>query len=143
MATLELFGFEDLAESYLRIINIPWPEKEKALNKMADAGIQEIRAAGESMGVRDPESDVHILDKLKKGKAKQTDSGGYIDVRFSGSRVRNGKRTRNDVIAFENEYGNRHQTSRAFVRYAMENKEDEISAGADELLDWVEDEFNR
>lgn len=142
MASLELFGFEDLAESYLRIVNIPWETLEKALDEMAETGLQAIRTSGQSMGVRDPESEVHILDKLKRQKAKKTDSGGYEDVIFSGSRTRAGKRTRNAVIAFENEYGNRHQGARPFIGSAMAGQEDEITEGAEGILDWIEEEFN-
>ena len=145
MASLELYGFEELAEAYLRIIDIPWPVMEKSLDEMAEAGLQAIKAQGESMNVRDPESDVHILDSLKRRKAKKTDSGGYEDVAFSGSRLRHegGKRTSNAVIAFENEYGNRKQPARPFVDLGLNRQEDEIMEGADSILDWMEDEFNR
>lgn len=142
MATLELFGFDDIAEAYLRIKEIPWPVMEKALDDMAEEGLKAIRASGQAMNVKDPESDVHILDKLVRRKAKKTDSGGYEDVNFSGSRVRNGVRTRNAVIAFENEYGNRRQVARPFVGMAMAAEEDEIAEGAEGILDWIEEEFN-
>lgn len=143
MASLELYGFEELAEAYLRIQEIPWPVMEESLDKMAAAGLDAIKSQGESMNVRDPESDVHILDTLKRRKAKKTDSGGYEDVNFSGSRTRNGARTRNAVIAFENEYGNRRQPARPFVDLGLNRQEDEIMEGADSILDWVEEEFNR
>ena len=142
MATLELFGLDDIAEAYLRIKEIPWPEMEKALDEMAEAGLKAVKASGESLGVRDPMSDVHILDKLVRRKAKKTDSGGYEDVNFSGSRVRNETRTRNAVIAFENEYGNRRQSARPFVGTALAREEDEIAEGGESILDWIEEEFN-
>lgn len=141
MATLELTGFDELAKAYLRIIEIPWPVLEKSLDEMAEAGLQAIKSQGETMGVRDPESDIHILDKLKRKKAQKTDSGGYEDVIFSGSRERNGKRTANAVIAFENEYGNRRQVARPFVDLGLNRQEDEITKSADSLLDWMESEF--
>lgn len=145
MATLELEGFDELAAAYLRIMEIPWPVMEKSLDEMAEAGLQAIKSQGEAMGVRDPESDVHILDSLKRRKAKKTDSGGYEDVAFSGSRLRHegGKRTRNAVIAFENEYGNRNQAARPFVDLGINRDADEILDGADSILDWMEEEFNR
>ena len=137
MASLELYGFEELAEAYLRIQEIPWPVMEESLDEMAEAGLQAIKAQGES--------DVHILDSLKRRKAKKTDSGGYEDVAFSGSRLRHegGKRTSNAVIAFENEYGNRKQAARPFVDLGLNRQEDEIMEGAESILDWMEDEFNR
>lgn len=142
MATLELFGFDELAEAYLRIKEIPWPVMEKSLDQMARTGLDAIRASGNSMNVRDPESDTHLLDTLKCRKAKKTDSGGYEDVSFSGTRERNGTRTSNARIAFENEYGNRHQAARPFVGFAMSDKDDEIAAGAEGVLDWIEETFN-
>ena len=142
MAKLELYGFDELAEAYLRIKEIPWPVMEKALDDMAEEGLKAIRASGQSMGVRDPESDVHILDKLVRRRAVKTDSGGYEDVNFSGSRLRNGVRTRNAVIAFENEYGNRHQRARQFVGAAMAGEEDEITEEAEGILDWIEEEWS-
>ena len=144
MASLELFGFDELADAYLRIREIPWPVMEKALDEMADTGLRKIRDKGREMDVYDPESNVHILDKLKRRKAVRTDSGGYADVTFSGSRTsETGKRTLNARIAFENEYGNRRQAARPFVRTIMEGEADEILGAADEIMDWVEDTFNQ
>ena len=142
MASLEVTGFEDLQDAFRRISEIPWPVTAEALDGMAEVAMTEIRAEGERMGVRDPESDVHILDKLVRRKAKKTDSGGYEDVNFSGSRVRNDTRTRNAVIAFENEYGNRRQSARPFVGTALAREEDEIAEGGESILDWIEEEFN-
>ena len=143
MASLEISGFEELAEAYLRIVNIPWEVMEKSLDEMAEEGLQAIKSSGEKMNVRDPESDVHLLDTLKRRKAKKTDSGGYEDVSFSRSRLRNGKRTANATIAFENEYGNRRQEARPFVEYGINHKADEIAEGAEPILDWMEDTFNQ
>ena len=80
------------------------------------------------MGVRDPESEVHILDKISKAKAKLTASGGYQEITFSGSRRRGNTTTRNAEIAFVNEYGKRGQQPRPFIGQAMTANEEQIAA---------------
>lgn len=146
MATLETYGFEDLDDVYKEIIDIPWPVTEKALNGMAEVAAAKIKASGEAMGVRDPESDVHILDKIVLRKAKQTTFGGFQNISFSGKRRRgkNNTETRNAEIAFVNEYGKRGQPARPFLSAAMNQYVDQITdPGADVLLDWIENEWTK
>ena len=144
MATLELQGFEDLEDAMRRIAEIPFPVTEEALDAMASVAAEKIRSTGESMGVRDPESDVHILDQITKAKTKQTASGGYADITFRDSRTRNGIRTRNAEIAFINEYGKRSQPARPFIGRAMTQNEDLIqNAGEKVIGEWIEKEFTR
>ena len=145
MATLELQGFEDLEDAFRRISEIPFDVTAEALYGMAEVAMDKIRSTGESMGVRDPDSNVHILDKLKKAsKAKKTDSGGYLNISFSGSRRRGKTTTRNAEIAFVNEYGKRGQPARPFIGTAMSRSEDEITAPAEKVIgDWIEQEFSR
>lgn len=142
MASLEVTGFEDLQDAFRRISEIPWPVTAEALDGMAEVAMTEIRAEGERMGVRDPESDVHILDNIKRNKAKQTESGGTEAITFRGTRTRGNTKTRNAEIAFVNEYGKRGQRARPFIGTAMTAKEDEISAPAEEVIgDWIENNF--
>lgn len=142
MATLEIFGFDGLEEAYKRIANIPPAVTTAALDEMAQVAAEKIKQSGEAMGVRDPESDVHILDKIKTGKAKITADGGYEDITFSGTRRRGNTRTRNAEIAFVNEYGKRGQYARPFIGKAMNQYEKEISAPAEKIVgDWIEKEF--
>lgn len=145
MAKFETFGFEDLQDALERISDIPFGVIEEALDGMADVAADKIRSTGESMGVRDPESDVHILDKIKKAsKAKKTDSGGYLNISFSGSRRRGKTSTRNAEIAFVNEYGKRGQPARPFIGKAMTQYEKQIAAPAEKVIgDWIEKEFNK
>lgn len=144
MATLELEGFEDLEDAFRRISEIPFPVTAEALDGMAEVAAAKIKASGESMGVRDPESDVHILDKIKTNKAKQTQSGGYETITFSGSRKRGNTETRNAAIAFINEYGKRGQRARPFIGTAMKQNEDAILAPAEKIIgDWIENTFSR
>ena len=145
MASLELEGFEDLEDAFKRISEIPFPVTAEALDGMAEVAMKNIKAQGESMGVRDPDSDVHILDKIKTNKAKQTQSGGYKNITFSGSRTRGrGIVTRNAAIAFVNEYGKRGQRARPFIGTAMKQNEDAILAPAEKIIgDWIETTFSR
>lgn len=144
MATLELTGFEDLEDAFRRISEIPFDVTAEALDAMAAVAADAIRSTGESMGVRDPESDTHILDKVStKRKAKITDSGGYKMISFTGTRTRGKTKTRNAEIAFVNEYGKRGQPARPFIRTAMAEGEDEIVRPAGEIIgDWIENEYS-
>ncbi len=142
MASLELEGFEDLATSLQRFAAIPEAELKRMVVNMAETALPKIKSKGEALGVRDPMSDVHILDKMKIGKFKKTLTGGYVDITFSGTRMRNETRTRNAEIAFVNEYGKRSQRARPFIGLAMTENEDEILAQADEAFgDWADDVF--
>ena len=144
MARLEIQGMDDLSAAFGRIQNVPPDVKTRALSEMADIAAAGIRRSGEAMGVRDPESEVHILDKISKAKAKLTASGGYQEITFSGSRRRGNTTTRNAEIAFINEYGKRGQPARPFIGQAMTANEEQIAAaGGDALGDWIETEFTR
>lgn len=144
MAKLEISGFDDLNAALERIGTIPQPVTVKALDAMAAVAAKKIKASGESMGVRDPESSVHVLDVIKPTKAKTTVDGGYEDITFSGTRMRSGKRVRNAEIAFVNEYGTRHQLARPFIGQAMTQNEAAIAApGAEIIGDWIEKEFSK
>ena len=145
MAKLELNGYQELLDAFARLGDVPGEILDKTLTAMEKVAADKIKASGESMGVRDNENNgVHVLDKIKVNKPKKTDSGGYADVTFSGSRTRSGKSTRNAEIAFVNEYGKRSQQARPFVGQAIEQNADAIAnAGAEVLLEWTEKEFSR
>ena len=143
MASLELYGLDELNDAFRRISDIPAEVTTEALDAMAEVAADKIRAKGESMGIRDPESDVHILDKVStKRKAKITDSGGYKMISFTGTRTRGKTKTRNAEIAFVNEYGKTGQPARPFIRTAMAEGEDDIVRPAGEIIgDWIENEY--
>ena len=144
MATLELTGFEDLEDAFRRISEIPFEVTAEALDAMAEVAADKIRSTGESMGVRDPESDVHILDNIKPRKAKKTEYGGYEMISFTGTRTRGKTRTRNAEIAFVNEYGKRGQPARPFIGTAMSRGADQIQDQADKVIgDWIETKFKQ
>ena len=142
MARLEIDGFDALNAAFGRVSEIPPETTTRALSEMAEVAKSKIKAQGEAMGVRDPESTVHILDKITTTKPKLTGSGGYADVTFSGSRQRGNTKTRNAEIAFVNEYGKRGQPARPFIGTAMTKNEQTIAeAGAEEIVDWFEKDF--
>lgn len=144
MASLELTGFEDLEDAFRRISEIPFDVTAEALDAMAAVAAEKIRDTGESMGVRDPDSNVHVLDKIKPRKAKKTKYGGYEMISFTGSRKRHGRRTRNAEIAFINEYGKPGQPARPFIGTAMNRGADQIQDQAEKVIgDWIEKEFRK
>lgn len=144
MGKLQLEGFEDLNDALNRISDIPQRVTDDALKAMASVAAARIRASGEAMGVKDPDSSVHILDKIKQGKPKKTASGGYADITFSGTRTRSGRKTRNAEIAFINEYGKRGQPARPFIGTAMARGERQITAAGEEIVgDWIEKEWKK
>ncbi len=145
MATLEFeSAMDELQKAFKSIENVTDQVKIDALDSMAKVAKEKIRATGESMGVRDSESSVHILDNITTTKAKLSKTGGYEDITFKGTRTRGKTKTRNAEIAFVNEYGKRGQPARPFIGTAMSKNEKEIAeAGAEVLGDWIEKEFQK
>lgn len=146
MASFEITGLDELNAAFNRVMGgIPDEVTAEAVTAMAEVAKEKIRESGLSMGVRDPESGVHILDKIKLSKPKISSTGGYVDVYFSGTRKSSPEskaRVKNTVIAFENEYGNRQQQARPFVGNAMvKNEEAIVAPGAQIIGDWMENEF--
>ena len=141
---LDLTGYDELIKAFDRISEVPDEITEKALLAMGEVAAEKIRSTGNAYGVHDPNSNVHVLDKVKINKPKKTDTGGYADVTFSGTRTRGGKQVRNAEIAFLNEYGKKNQAARPFVGEAMtKNEEQIIRAGAEIIQDWFERDFQK
>ena len=144
MANLTFTGSSELNDAFTRISEIPWPVTEQALDGMAKVAAAEIKSTGEYMGVRDENSDVHILDHITTKKAKRTDDGGYEKITFDGTRRRGKTTTRNAEIAVVNEYGKRGQDARPFMRTALSQNEELISdPGVKILGDWIEENFKK
>ena len=142
MADIEITGLTELDTMFAKLGDVPFEVTSAAINAMAVAGEGAVRRTGLAMGVRDPESNVHILDKITHTRPKQTDDGGYSRVTFSGKRRRGHTDTRNAEIAFVNEYGRQGQTARPFIRQAGEQYADEIAAPGERILgDWMEQTF--
>ena len=142
MATVTVEGFDELSRMFDEIGDIPFEVLSEALEAMGTEAQNAVFQTGTAMGVRDPESNVHILDKLRHSKPKKTEDGGSTYVTFSGSRTRGKTRTRNAEIAFVNEYGKQNQQARPFIRQAAEQYADQIAAPGERILgDWQEKTF--
>ena len=139
MPRLELDGFDAINDMLSRLGEIPDDVRTKALDAMAEVAESSVRRTGEAMGVRDPDSQVHVLDKITHSKPKKTAAGGYSDVTFSGTRTRGRTKTRNAEIAFINEYGKRGQPARPFIATAAEQYADAIAEPGERIIgDWFE-----
>lgn len=141
MARLDLSGYDELLRAFERIEEMPEEVLDKTLTAMEEVAAEKIRASGKAFGIYDSESNVHVLENIKMNKPKKTETGGYADITFSGTRTRHGKSTRNAEIAFINEYGKRNQTARPFVGEAMNKNADAIAEAGMAVLDWAEKEF--
>ena len=137
-------GTSELTDAFNRIHNIPWDVTEQALDSMAKVAAAEIKSTGEYMGIRDEDSDDHILDHITTKKAKKTDDGGREKITFDGTRKRGNTITRNAEIAFINEYGKRGQDARPFMKTALTQNEALISdPGVKIIGDWIEENFKK
>lgn len=143
-ATDEPNGLRQLEELFRNLSEIPQQVTTAALDAMTEVAMQKIKMRGESMGVRDPESDIHILDTIApSGKAKITEMRGYKDITFKGTRRRGNTETRNAAIAFINEYGRRKYPARQFIRTAFDADQEAICApGIDIINGWIERQTN-
>ena len=142
MATVTVEGFDELGRMFDQLKEIPAEVLTAALDGMAEEAERAVKSTGESYGIRDPESNVHILDKTTHSKPKQTEDGGYTYIRFSGSRTRGKTKTRNAEITFINEYGKQGQAARPFIRLAAEQYADQIAAPGERIIgDWQEKTF--
>lgn len=143
MARIVVSGFENLEKTMLKMAYPPERLVTDALTEMAEVGKRALRRTGEEMEVRDRDSSVHILDKIKVKKIVKTRSGGFTELYFSGTRKRGNTVTSNGLIAFENEYGNRHQRPRPFVRMTVVRYGDQIAEPGEKIIgDWIEKTFN-
>lgn len=141
---MKIAGFDELQKTFAELKDVPEEVLDKSLTAMAETALPQIKAEGERMGVRDDESTKHILDILKAKKFEPTTTGGHVDITFPGTRTRGNKETRNNEIAFVNEYGKKNQPARPFIKNALEkNGEKIVEAGADVIHDWMEKTFEK
>lgn len=142
MATVKLEGMQEIDNMMRNLANVPFDVVSKAIDAMADVADKAVERTGRAMGVYDPRSDEHILNNISHVKAKKTDSGGYTDVTFTGSRTRGKNKistTRNNEIAFVNEYGSTKQDARPFIRQASEQYANQIFEPGEKIIgDWFQ-----
>ena len=139
MAKIEVSGFDGVEEMFRDMAKIPDEVKIAALNAMAEPAESAVRRSGLAMGVRDPDSRVHILDKITHTRPKVDETGGFTRVTFSGKRNRGSTATRNAEIAFINEYGKTNQPARPFIQQAAETAADQIAEPGEKIIGkWFE-----
>lgn len=144
MARFSCTGYDELNAAYAELQDIPQAVTGGVLEAMGEVAMERVRETGEAMGVRDPKSNEHILDKLKLSKPVYTKDGGYLRVTYSGSRLRGKTKTQNSEIAYINEFGKRGQPARPFMKTALRQHEDEIAeAGAAKLSAWQKSIFEK
>lgn len=139
MARLDVSGLDAINDMLTVAGDMPDSVRNDALEAMAAVAMAAVKQSGEAMGVRDPESNVHILDKITHTRPRKTDTGGRTDVTFSGSRTRGKTRSTNSEIAFINEFGKRGQPARPFIATAAEQAADQIAAAGEKIIgEWFE-----
>lgn len=147
MAEVILEGFDELQDAFRAIKSIPLAVSKQAVSAMGEIAKAAVKAEGEAMGVRDPDSDEHILDHIAFSKPKKGRDGNVKGwVTFKGVRQRGNTRTWNAAIAYINEYGapQREIPARPFIATAMDKHENEISAPADEIIGgWIEKTYGQ
>lgn len=147
MADVILHGFDELQEGFKAIASIPLQVSKQAVQAMGDEACRAVKAEGEAMGVRDPDSDEHILDHIALSKPKKGRDGNVkAFVTFRGVRIRGKTKIWNAAIAYLNEYGapRRGIAPKPFIMTAMARGEEQIAAPADEIIGgWIEKTFQR
>lgn len=143
MASFEVRGFGEVFGSLETMAKLPPAVKIRMLNEMGKVAAAAEKKKGIEYDVRDPKSNVHIVDKLKVNKPTITDTGGYVTITFEGTRKRGNTKTRNAEIAFINEYGRRGATkkmaARQFIRDALKEAGDEINAAGEKVYnEWLD-----
>ena len=139
MPAFSFYGTEDLAAAFKKMSNIPNDVKAKAMTAAGNIVAEEQRRVGEEKGIRAPESNAHILDKIKVNNPKIEENGASVTITFSGSRKRGRTSTRNAEIAFINEFGKRGQPARPFISVANKKAQERaLDAAADVIHDYIE-----
>ena len=137
MASFTVHGIDEISAAFERASGVPDEIKKKVLVAMAEEAKKAIETEGSY--IKDPESDVHFIEKLKINSPKLSDSGGSITITFSGTRKRGNTTTRNAEIAFINEFGKKGVAARMFVRGGLEKYSERIFDAGDRVLhNWIE-----
>ena len=117
MAEIGFSGLDDLILSMEEIAQIPDEVQDAMLNAQADVVTAAQKAKARAYGVQDTGL---VISSIKKGKPKRKKGVRVIYITPSGTRRRGKQTVRNAEIAFINEYGDRRQRARPFIRDANE-----------------------
>lgn len=143
MASFEVRGFGEVFGSLETMAKLPPEVKTRMLNEMGKVAAAAEKKKGIEYNVRDPKSNVHIVDKLMVNKPQITSTGGYVTITFDGTRKRGNTNTRNAEIAFINEYGRKGESgkmeARQFIRDALKEAGDAINAAGEKVFnEWLD-----
>lgn len=117
MAEIGFSGLDELMLSMEEISEIPDEVQDAMLNAQADVVTAAQKARARAYGVQDTGL---VISSIKKGKPKRKKGVRVIYITPSGTRRRGKQTVRNAEIAFINEYGDRRQRARPFIRDANE-----------------------
>lgn len=117
MAEIGFSGLDELMLSMEEISEIPDEVQDAMLNAQADVVTAAQKAKARAYGVQDTGL---VISSIKKGKPKRKKGVRVIYITPSGTRRRGKQTVRNAEIAFINEYGDRRQRARPFIRDANE-----------------------
>lgn len=117
MAEIGFSGLDELMLSMEEISQIPDEVQDAMLNAQADVVTAAQKARARAYGVQDTGL---VISSIKKGKPKRKNGVRVIYITPSGTRRRGKQTVRNAEIAFINEYGDRRQRARPFIRDANE-----------------------
>ena len=135
MANFTVHGLEEFYEATNKAKKIPEGVTEKMLTRMGKVLKEWMERRLVSNGILDTGI---LLSCIQLAKAKISQDGGSITVRFAGSRTRGKTTTRNAEIAFINEFGKKGQAARPFVKEAKEMSEGPAGAAGEAVLnEWL------
>lgn len=140
-------GLDELAAAVRAAGEIPADVKTEMINSATGLLAEATAKTARDMDIYDPESNVHIADKIKTSKPnvkKDTKFWGYVTV--SGSRKRGEKKTRttNSEIAFVNEYGSKRRgiaKRMFFYQAAKKNWDAAVDAASEVFFKWQDKIF--
>lgn len=135
MAEIGFSGLDELMLSMEEIAQIPDEVQDAMLNAQADVVTAAQKAKARAYGVQDTGL---VISSIKKGKPKRKKGVRVIYITPSGTRRRGKQTVRNAEIAFINEYGDRKQRARPFIRDANEASAEATTQAGFEVYDkWL------
>ena len=136
MPKVTLSGLDELILDMQAIAELPDEIQDEMLNAQADIVVEAQKRAGHAMGVEDTGL---TLRSIRKGKAKRSKEGmRVLYITPTGTRKRGKSKVRNAEIAFVNEYGDRDQKARPFIRTGNESSAEQATEAAMRVYDrWL------
>ena len=135
MATMSVNGFEGVNVSFNALLQGGKALATDMLTAEAEIVQAKQKSVGRQMGVYDPSSSVHTVEKVTHGNVVKKDDEYRMFVYPQGSRTRGNTTTRNAEIAFINEYGKTGQAARPWITTANAQAEEKALDAAEDVYD--------